>query len=97
MSDAKRDPGATLNAIEDLIDRTREAEEKYRQLAEELIYKSGVVQGNSVGWWHSKATAYRAALERAWEALNEAGVKADGEKDVAAGIRELAARVKHAD
>lgn len=76
------------NAIEDLVDRCRAAEENYRALAEEMIY-----EGNSVSWWHSKAIAYRDALGRAWDALSEAGIRADGQTDVAAGIRKLAARL----
>lgn len=48
-------------------------------------------KGNSIDWWWSKAENYSRALGRAWEALSKAGIRADGEKDVAAGIRELVA------
>ena len=49
-----------------------------------LTYK-----GNSVTWWHSKAENYKAALERAWNALIANGVNPDGLMDVAGGIHKL--------
>lgn len=52
-------------------------------------------KGNSVGWWWSKAVNYRNALGDAWEALREAGIQSDGETDVAAAIRKLAARANN--
>ena len=56
-------------------------------LANEMIYR-----GNSVAWWHSKATAYREAVDECWKALGEAGIKTDGNTHVADAIRQLAAR-----
>lgn len=76
-----------VNPIEELVDRTREAEEAYRQLAEEIIY-----EGNSVVWWYSKAQAYQEVLRRSWDALHEAGINSDGKIDVADAIRILASR-----
>ena len=73
------------------IDIAREAieerdamEQKYYDLANHMIY-----DGNSIGWWHSKATNYKGALGEAWKALNEAGINADGETSVADAIRKL--------
>lgn len=56
-------------------------------LANEMVYR-----GNSVAWWRSKATAYRDAIDRCWDALREAGIHPDGKTDVATAIRQLAER-----
>jgi len=76
-----------LDAIRQAIEERDEAIQDYHRLASELVY-----HGNSVSSWYSKATAYKNALGKAWDALNEAGIVADGETDVAAGIRQLALR-----
>ena len=73
--------------IEELIDQRQYAEQQYQLLATEMVY-----EGNSVQHWHNKAEAYGNALSNAWAALRDAGIKPDGEKDVVAGIKELAAR-----
>lgn len=46
-------------------------------------------KGNSVAHWHSKAVAYKNALDDAWAALRERGIHSDGQTDVAAAIRKL--------
>lgn len=77
---------ADLDAIRQAIEERDAAVRDTELLANEMVYK-----GNSVQWWHSKATAYKAALGKAWDALNAAGIHADGTFDVAEGIRRLAA------
>ena len=78
-----------LDAIRQAIEERDEMERKYHDLAEHMVYR-----GNSVAWWHSKATAYRNAIDEAWDALTTAGIRADGTKTCADGVRELAARLK---
>lgn len=53
----------------------------------EMMYR-----GNSVAWWYSKATEYRAALDKCWDALRKAGIHPDGKTDVVTAIRQLAKR-----
>ena len=76
-----------LDVIRQAIEERDAALAERDQLANEMIYK-----GYSVGWWYSKATAYRDAIDECWKALNEAGIKADGETHVWDAIRKLAAR-----
>lgn len=78
-----------LDAIRQAIEERDEMERKYHDLAEHMVY-----HGNSVSWWHSKATAYRNAIDEVWDALKAAGIRADGTKTCADGVRELAARLK---
>lgn len=87
MTDEAKIHAAT--ALEGIVDRMRTAEENYELLASEMVY-----EGNSVSWWCSKAKRYKASLGDAWDALREAGVHPGDGKDVAAGIRELAAKVR---
>lgn len=47
-----------------------------------LCYK-----GNSVEWMHSKATNYKAALGRAWDAMTAAGFPPDGNTELCDAIR----------
>lgn len=82
-------PYEASQALEELVERMQQAERDCDLMASETIYR-----GNSVSWWHSKAIAYRDALDEAWDALREAGIRPDGHsKTVALGIKELAARV----
>lgn len=76
-----------LDVIRQAIEERDEALQACSDLANEMIY-----HGNSVGWWYSKATAYRNAIDECWKALHEAGIKADGKTSVADAIRQLAAR-----
>ena len=76
-----------IDVARQAIEERDQIELQYHHLANEMIY-----QGNSVGWWYSKATAYKAALGEAWDALHEAGVSADGRTTVADAIRKLAER-----
>ena len=78
-----------LDAIRQAIEERDSMEQQYHDLAEHMVY-----HGNSVSWWHSKATAYRNAIDEVWGALNAAGIRADGTKTCADGVRELAARLK---
>jgi hypothetical protein len=78
-----------LDAIRQAIEERDSMERQYHDLAEHMVY-----HGNSVSWWHSKAIAYRGAIDAVWKALNAAGVTADGKKTCADGVRELAARLK---
>jgi|AGTN01.3.fsa_nt_gi hypothetical protein len=78
---------ADLDAIRQAIEERDAALQACDDLANRMEYR-----GNSVSWWHSKAENYKAALGRAWEALNEAGIHADGKTDVADAIRLLAQR-----
>ena len=78
----------TDDTLEARIEAAADVEKVVEQDISRICYK-----GNSVGWWWSKAVTYRSALGSAWEALREAGIQSDGETDVAAGIRKLAARV----
>lgn len=77
-----------LETLKGELEAVRLALEVVEQDVSRICYK-----GNSVGWWWSKAVTYRSALGAAWEALREAGIQSDGETDIAAGIRKLAARV----
>lgn len=76
-----------LDVIRQAIEERDAALQACSDLANEMIY-----HGNSVGWWYSKATAYRSAIDECWKALGEAGIKADGKTNVADAIRQLAAR-----
>lgn len=78
-----------LDAIRQAIEERDAMERKYHDLAEHMVY-----HGNSVSWWHSKAIAYRDAIDAVWAELRAAGVTADGKKTCADGVRELAARLK---
>ncbi len=75
-----------LDAVRQAIEERDDMEQKYHALAEQMVY-----HGNSVSWWHSKATAYRDAIDKVWDALRAAGIRADGTKTCADGVRELAA------
>ena len=79
--------GYDLDVIRQAIEERDEALQACDDLANEMIYR-----GNSVAWWHSKATAYREAVDECWKALGEAGIKTDGNTHVADAIRQLAAR-----
>ena len=76
---------ADLDAIRQTIEERDNAIQRYHDLANQMIY-----EGNSIGWWHSKAKNYGAALLEAWDALREAGITCDGKTTVAEGIRLLA-------
>lgn len=76
-----------LDVIRQAIEERDAALQACDDLAGSMIY-----HGNSVAWWHSKATAYKNALGECWKALGEAGIKADGQTSVADAIRQLAAR-----
>ena len=78
-----------LDTIKQAIDERDAATGKLEALAQRLEYR-----GNSVSWWHSKATAYGDALIKSWDVLKAAGVKCDGETSVADGIARLTAEVK---
>ena len=78
-----------LDAIRQAIEDRDTMERQYHDLAEHMVY-----QGNSVSWWHSKAIAYRNAVDDVWSALKAAGIRADGNKTCADGVRELADRLK---
>lgn len=49
-------------------------------------------QGRSVSFLHQKMCAYRKGLDDAWSALKAAGVRPDGNIDIAGGIARLAAQ-----
>jgi hypothetical protein len=92
MSDKQKPERMGLDAIRQAIEDLDQMEQKYHALAEQLIY-----EGSSVSWWHSKAMAYRSAIDEVWSALKDAGVVADGRKTCADGVRELAGRVQRND
>jgi hypothetical protein len=73
-----------LDAIRQAIEERDAMERQYHDLAEQMVYP-----GNSVSWWHSKATAYRNAIDNVWDALRAAGIRYDGAKTCADGVREL--------
>ena len=75
-----------LDVVRQAIEERDAMESRYHELAKSMTYK-----GNSVAWWHSKATAYRNAIDEVWGALKAAGIYADGAKTCADGVRELAA------
>lgn len=75
-----------LDVVRQAIEERDAMESRYHELAKSMTYK-----GNSVAWWHSKATAYRNAIDEVWSALKAAGIYADGAKTCADGVRELAA------
>jgi hypothetical protein len=89
MSDKLSPERMGLDAIRQAIEDRDAMEMKYRDLAEHMVY-----HGNSVSWWHSKAMAYRDAIDRVWDELKAAGIVCDGRKTCADGVRELAARAK---
>jgi len=74
-----------LDAIRQAIEERDDMEQKYHDLAKDMVY-----HGNSVSWWHSKAIAYRNAIDEVWAALRTAGIQSDGTKTCADGVRELA-------
>jgi hypothetical protein len=76
-----------IDVAREAIEERDAMEQRYHDLAEHMVY-----QGNSVSWWHSKATAYRDAIDAVWDALRAAGIQSDGNKTCADGVRELAAR-----
>lgn len=76
-----------LDVIRQCLEERDAMERQYHDLAQHMAY-----EGNSVAWWHSKATAYRRAIDEVWSALKEAGIVADGAKSCADGVRELAQR-----
>lgn len=76
-----------LDVVRQAIEERDAMESRYHELAQSMTYK-----GNSVAWWHSKATAYRDAINEVWSALKVSGIYADGTKTCADGVRELAAR-----
>lgn len=76
-----------LDVIRQAIEERDAALQACDDLANQMIY-----HGNSVGWWYSKAMAYRDAIDRSWEALKDAGISTDGKTDVATAIRQLAER-----
>lgn len=55
-----------------------------RLFAQETVY-----HGNTVHHWYSKATAYKEALGKAWDALATLGVNSDGQTDLADMIAKL--------
>jgi hypothetical protein len=75
-----------LDAIQQAIEERNAALANLEDLAQRLEY-----HGNSVAWWHSKATNYGNALMSSWDALKAAGVPCDGQTTVADGICKLAA------
>lgn len=76
-----------LDVIRQAIEERDAALQACDDLAQLMIY-----HGNSIGWWYSKANAYREALDRSWDALKAAGVYPDGKTDVATAITLLASR-----
>ena len=74
-----------LDAVRQAIEERDDMERKYHDLAEHMVY-----HGNSVSWWHSKARAYRDAVDKVWSELKAAGIVCDGIKTSADGVRELA-------
>lgn len=80
--------GSGLDVIRQCIEERDAMERQYHDLAEHMTF-----EGNSVSWWHSKAIAYRNAVDEVWGALHAAGIRADGKKTCADGVRELAARL----
>ena len=76
-----------LDVIRQAIEERDAAIQACDDLANRMEYR-----GNSVAWWHSKATAYRDAINRSWDALKEAGIHPDGKTDVSAAILQLAER-----
>lgn len=74
-----------LDVIRQAIEERDAALAEVDALAARMEYR-----GNSVSWWHSKATNYGNALLDAWSALKEAGIVCDGQTTVAEGIRKLA-------
>ena len=78
-----------LDAVRQAIEERDDMERKYHDLAEHMVY-----HGNSVSWWYSKATAYRSAIDAVWTELKAAGIKCDGIKTCADGVRELANKLK---
>ena len=74
-----------LDVIGQAIEERNAAIAERDQLASQMIYR-----GNSVSWWHSKATSYRDAIGKCWDALKEAGINADGHTTVVDAIRKLA-------
>jgi len=80
--------GLGLDVIRQCLEERDAIEQQYHDLAQNMVYK-----GNSVAWWHSKATAYRGAIDRVWDELKAAGIVCDGRKTCADGVRELAARL----
>lgn len=75
-----------LDVVRQAIEERDAMESSYHALAQSMVY-----EGNSVSWWHSKAKAYRNAIDDVWRALRAAGIRSDGVKTCADGVRELAA------
>jgi hypothetical protein len=75
-----------LDVIRQAIEERDAALAEVRALSESMEYR-----GNSISWWHTKATRYGDELLKAWAELTAAGVPCDGQTTVAEGIRKLAA------
>ncbi len=80
---------SAIDVVREAIEERDAMERNYHLLAQEMIY-----HGNSVQWWHSKANAYRTAIDNIWKELKLAGIYADGQKSAADGVRELAAAIR---
>ncbi len=52
---------------------------------------SQTYKGNSVRYWHDKASAYRATIGSLWEILESAAVCPDGERTITASLTALVA------
>jgi hypothetical protein len=76
-----------LDLINQAIEKRDEIEQRYHDLAQNMVY-----EGNSVAHWCNKARAYKSAISEVWEELKKAGITPDGYKSSADGIRELAER-----
>ncbi len=76
---------SAMDVLRQAIEERDAMEQRLNDLAERMEYK-----GNSVAWWYSKATAYRAAIDAVWTELRAAGIVADGKKTSAEAVRELA-------
>ena len=82
-------PSVGLDAVRLAIEERDDMERRYHDLAEHMVYS-----GNSVSWWHSKALAYRDAIDRVWDELKASGIVCDGRKTCADGVRELSTKLK---
>jgi hypothetical protein len=79
-------PARAVPTLDMLRERAERAEAALDRLANDMEFR-----GNSVAYIYQKKDAYAAAIDRAWTALNDAGVRADGKTSLTDGIAQLAA------
>lgn len=94
MADHANDIDALLSML------WRDGRDKYHSAVTALVAErnklvednaSQTYKGNSVRYWHDKASAYKATIGSLWEILESAAVRPDGERTITAVLTALVA------